>query len=103
MNTQFTGRSVRVLVVTPELVLDLLRNLEQHDMTVPEAHQQNELVAAKVIKCSQNEGKIWLYLEKPGWPPVERGHWPFEVVFPIQSQDRCAFADEWHPSAETSL
>jgi hypothetical protein len=71
----FSGRPVQILQVRPALVLDLIRDLDQHKLFIPNIHR-DKLDEAQVVACQEVNGLIWLYLEKTGWSVIRDGDVP---------------------------
>ena len=72
----FSGRSVQILRVKPELVFDLLRG--KKDVRLDERFFA-DFANAKLVECRYVGGLIWLYLEKEGWPVIPAGEVPWAV------------------------
>jgi len=87
-HSELVGRPVQVLRVKPELVLDLLRNLEDRRISIPIPYRdKNDLGGARVVDCRETNGVICLYLEKEGWPVISMGDMPFVRHLYVQIGD----------------
>jgi hypothetical protein len=95
-SSRFAGRRVQAIGLTPELVLDLLRDVEHHQLAVPESHR-GELDGAKAVGLGTHDGLIYLFLEKECLRCVAADSFPsvhHHLVQPDATSEP-VFTDEW--------
>jgi hypothetical protein len=70
------GRSIQILNIKPDLIIDLLRDLGRGRFSLAELFRE-DLEGVHVVDCVEVNGMLWLYLEKSGWPAVEADNLPY--------------------------
>jgi hypothetical protein len=93
----FAGRPVQILRMAPALLLDLLLDLQDRKLSLTDGWEN--LAGAKVVGCRQaDDGLVWLYLERQGWPKVPEGDVPFIRHQGVRHEEGWQFTDRWASS-----
>jgi hypothetical protein len=73
----FGGRRVQILRVSPALILRLLLDLHDRELSLTDGGES--LLGAKVVACQHgtDDGLVWLYLESERFPNVPDGDVPY--------------------------
>jgi hypothetical protein len=102
-HSELVGRPVQVLRIKPELILDLLRDLEDRRISVPTTYRgKNDLTGARVIGCREVNGMICLYLEKESWPVIDSTNMPFVRHFYVQTGCEICLTADFPPLPEAA-